>query len=360
MPKSILIVDDDETILSTYRLALEFEGYVVYTAASGDEGLALAREKLPDLILSDVHMPGTDGRTVLRTIREDPTLGHRQVVLMTGNPHQATPRSGMELGADDFLVKPFTLQELSRCVAARLQRARVHWRVEDRIVDSLRANVHRVLPHEFFTPLAGILGLVDILKSELPNLDPAEVRDMLSEIEGCGWRLQRTLRNYLMALESNETTKAAPIVLTPEVIKGILETAIETVARRTNRKEDIQAELAPVALRAVAADLAIIIEELLENACSFSRHGSPIVVRLDGAGALTVRDKGRGMTPEQIAQVGAFQQFDRKKYEQQGLGLGLTLVQRLVTLHGGTFSVASNPDQGVTARVTFPLAEEAT
>src|SRR3984885_11012372 len=104
--KTILLVDDDPQLRSMFGLGLRRGGYHVIEADSGVTGLAMDRQHLPDLILSDINMPGGDGSTLLRDIRQDPALRSKQVVLMTGRPDLVTPRKGMEEGADDFLVKP--------------------------------------------------------------------------------------------------------------------------------------------------------------------------------------------------------------------------------------------------------------
>lgn len=357
--KTVLVVDDEQPILQTYGLALEAQGYHVVTAASGAEGVELARRYLPDLILCDINMPGMDGRAVLKAVREDPDLGTKQFVLMTGNTRDVTPRSGMELGADDFLVKPFTLQDLARCVAARLERASVHWRVEDRAVSALRANLHSVLPHEFFTPLNGVLGLVDVLRGDLATLRPEEIVELLDAIEDSGWRLHRSLRNYMLVLDLQKNP-AAPADTVPELQGTVLASAIQagvnTALRRHPRQQDVRRELSDVALRAVAGDLTIIAEELVDNACRFSRHGTGIHVALSRDGELCVTDRGRGLSAEQIAQIGAFRQFDRKHIEQQGLGLGLFLVRELAERCGATLHVASEHGAGTRARVAFRTA----
>src|SRR5580692_5064519 len=126
--KTILIVDDDDALRTTFALVLRRKGYRVIEANSGATGLELARQHLPDLILSDIHMPGGDGSSLLREIRNDPELASKQVVLMTGRPDLVTPRRGMEEGADDFLAKPVSVKELVNCIAARFRRAEVSWR----------------------------------------------------------------------------------------------------------------------------------------------------------------------------------------------------------------------------------------
>ncbi len=185
----------------TFGKALREMGYNVIEADSGVKGLALAHQHLPDLVLSDIQMPGGDGTTLLREIRRDPVLKSRQLVLMTGRPDLVTPRKGMEEGADDFLVKPVNLEDLLKCVEARLKRATVSWRVEDERLDQLRSLVPAQLPHELFTPMAGIIGLTEILRSEISTLTPGEVSDILNDLYHSGLRLNRTLRNYLLILD---------------------------------------------------------------------------------------------------------------------------------------------------------------
>lgn len=353
--KTVLVVDDDESVLQTYAIALARQGYDVLTASSGADALDCARRHLPDLVLCDINMPGMDGRAVLQGIRRDPDLGSRQFVLMTGNPRDVTPRIGMELGADDFLVKPFTLQDLARCVAARLERASVHWRVEDRAIAGLRDTLHWVLPHEFFTPLNGILGLVDVLRNEIDQLRPQETRELLAAIEESGWRLHRSLRNYLLLLDLRGTVEGAQVgaPLHGDALASALRTGVATAARRHQREQDVHVDSAATGIACAATDLAIIAEELADNALRYSRHGTEVRVVLSSAGELSVSDQGRGMTEEQLAQVGAFRQFDHGAREQQGLGLGLFLVRELARCCGAEVHIASEHGKATRVQVRF-------
>lgn len=188
--KTILLVDDDQQLRMMFKAALEGSGHRVIEADSGVTGLQMARQHLPDLILSDIHMPGGDGSTFLRDIRHDPELRSKQVVLMTGRPDLVTQRKGMEDGADDFLVKPVGLKALINCVEARLHRASVNWRVEDQTLSDLRSSVPSNLPHEFFTPMAGIIGLMEILRSGSINFTTAEIDDMANDVYRSALRIK--------------------------------------------------------------------------------------------------------------------------------------------------------------------------
>lgn len=358
--KTLLIIDDDDALLMVFQRALQHAGYNVLTAANGREGLELAHRNLPDLILTDINMPEMEGTAVLSALRADPELGNRQIVLMTGSA-AVTPRRGMQMGADDFLVKPFTVRELLDCVEARLRRARVHWRVNDGLVTDLRSSLRSTLPHEFFTPLAGMLGLVEVLRGDVGKLAPEEMADILDEIDRSGWRLHRTLKNYLFVLDLEAESKPLDLSAAPlpaESVQAAINSGIEAAMKRQRRTSDLVIRLASVSVRGRGADLTAMVEELVDNACSFSRRGTPIQITLDDTGQLTVTDHGRGMTPAQIEQIGAFHQFDRKKFEQQGLGLGLFIVRKLASRCGAEFQIESRAGEGTTANLELPLANK--
>jgi len=360
--KLILLIDDNEQVRLTFGMVLRDQGFRVIESDSSEAGLELARQQKPDLILTDINMPGEDGQALLRHIRNDPELCTKQVVLMTGRPDVVSPRKGMEQGADDFLVKPVSRSALLSCIEARLNRADIHWRVEDDALLKLRSTLNSQLPHEFFTPLAGILGLSEILNTDLCNLSLAEIKDLNRDIYQSAQRLHRTLRNYLCILEIEpklEANTPPPGVLSSVKLRDCLRAAADLVAKRHGRREDLMLEPEACPILVAEPDLTVIVEELLDNAFKFSRRGTPVAALLRSNGSLLIVDSGRGMSKEEITQIGAFRQFDRKKHEQQGLGLGLYLVQKLAARNGAKFSLELRPEQGVQVRVDFQLSPAA-
>jgi DNA-binding response OmpR family regulator len=120
--KTILLVENDQSVRTLCGLVLRRNGYHVMEADSGDAALDLARKHLPDLILSDIVIPGRDGLSLLRQVRRDSELMYKQFVLMSGSPYFDTFHKRIE-GADDFLMKPISLQELLNCMKARFSSA---------------------------------------------------------------------------------------------------------------------------------------------------------------------------------------------------------------------------------------------
>ncbi len=354
--KSVLIIDDDQPILTMFSFTLENAGYTSLIAQSGAEGVELAQKHKPDVILCDINMPGLNGWDVLWAIRSDPQIAHVQFILMTGNTRDITPRAGMEVGADDFLAKPFGQDELLRSVEARLHRAEINARLAQKAESDLRVSLRSTLPHEFFTPLAGILGIVELLRDEKARVDPAELDEFLADIQHSGWRLHRTLNNYFTAidLESSPASPEHAPSVDGDRVRRALEAGIDNALLRYGRRDDLKVDLVACDLRGLTSDFKVMVEELVDNACAYSAKGTPIRVTFTTDCVLTVADEGRGMDREQLDAIGAFRQFDRKKYEQQGLGLGLFLVQKIAERCGASLAVESTPGEGTTVKVTFP------
>jgi DNA-binding NarL/FixJ family response regulator len=121
-PPSILIVEDDALLSNNMALILKMEGYEVRVAADGLAGLALIRKKRPDLILCDILMPGMDGFTFHEAVSAFSHLAKIPFLFISALNEPAQIRKGMNAGADDYLTKPFTAQELHAAVTTRLQR----------------------------------------------------------------------------------------------------------------------------------------------------------------------------------------------------------------------------------------------
>jgi len=119
---TILVIDDDELVSRTLQRALKIYGYQVMVANSGTEGLQLARRHRPDLFILDIMMPGADGYQVCRQIRGDPLLKELPVLFLTAKVKDEDKIEGFRAGADDYLSKPFNMEELQLRVKAILRR----------------------------------------------------------------------------------------------------------------------------------------------------------------------------------------------------------------------------------------------
>ncbi len=121
MPKRILLVDDEPSILLSQEFLMEQEGYDIKTATDGEEALEAVRELLPDLILLDVMMPKRDGFEVCQTIRANPEWKAIKIILLTAKGREVDQEKGLAMGADDYVTKPFSTQELVKKVKSILE-----------------------------------------------------------------------------------------------------------------------------------------------------------------------------------------------------------------------------------------------
>ena len=360
----ILVIDDEELFRQTTAFALQRKGFETHEAGDGVEGAEVARQILPDLIICDVNMNRMDGFALLETLRQEPATAAIPFILMTGMGDAETMRKGMNLGADDYLSKPFTAPQLFSAVEARLKKNQMLRHNAEKKLADLRVNLSLALPHEMITPLNGIFGLAQILSSAADTLTPAEIAEFGTTILQSAERLHRTVQNFLlfgqleMQTSDPESIAALRSRQTPQV-RSVIEARARHVAAGAARAADLQLETADGAV-AVAQDLFTkLLDELIDNAFKFSVAGT--TVRVGGAMAadgysIIVADRGHGMSAEQIAGIGAYAQFNRRTHEQQGSGLGLAIARRIVELHGGMFSVQSRPSEGTTVTIKLPVS----
>ena len=120
--KRILLVDDTEDLVLVVSRRLESWGYEVFTATSGEDGLRLAQERLPDLVLLDIMMPRMKGREVCARLKADSNTKHIPVIFITALGLADHVKAGMDLGAEDYIVKPFEPAELKERIAILLAR----------------------------------------------------------------------------------------------------------------------------------------------------------------------------------------------------------------------------------------------
>ena len=363
--KHALVIEDDELIRGNVGDILELEGYAVESAADGLLGLRAAQHALPDLIICDINMPGLDGYGVLQVLRRDPLTATIPFIFLTARVSRNDLRHGMELGANDYVTKPFTSRELLAAIEARLAHQDAVTRQFQAKLDALRDNLTLMMPHELRTPLFGILAGADFLKDRWQQMERAEINHLLDIVVASGERLAHLVENHALYAELLrrpvgfwDTLK----VYTPNA-RAVLATAARDAAASADRAADLSVTGPDIGgLPVLDQHLRKIVTELVGNACKFSPAGTPVSVEWQArppAGlSVSITDQGRGLTPGQIADIGAYQQFERRLYEQQGAGLGLTLVRLLAEVYGGSVHIESCAGGPTTVQVMLPMLEK--
>lgn len=360
----LLVIEDDHLTRRNIVEGLSYAGYEALQAPNGTLGVALARQENPDLIICDINMPDISGYDVLLQLREDSATAHIPFIFLTAFGDRDAMREGMRLGADDYIPKPFQQHELIEAVQMRLQKQASIADTYNSRIELLRNNIVQAVPHELRTPLLGIIGYGEMLVMDSGNMSAEEIAEMAHEIVRSGWRLHRAIENYLiyaqveLMVNNPEQRDAARKEIEHHPLAYISGTA-DAMRERHHRIINMQRG-GNGAVYCNSENLTKILNELMDNAIKFSDADTPITIETrlqDGMYIIAITNHGRGMTREQVQAVGAYMQFERALYEQQGLGLGLIIARRLIELHGGTLTIHSTPGETTTATIALRQVE---
>jgi signal transduction histidine kinase len=238
----------------------------------------------------------------------------------------------------------------------------------DSVLQKIRSGFVRVLPHEFRTPLSTIIGGTKYIIDSFETLSKPEILELLKMVNSSTNNLNRLLEKILLyaklesiAHEGEEGLEQLGRRVADNAGDTISDVVLDAVQEQNRMKDielNIEEENITVGINAVY--LTTLVTELMDNAMKFSQAGTPIVITVkqeDDVCVLSVRDEGRGMSSSQIKNIGAFTQFDREMYEQQGIGLGFSIIARIVDLFGGKLTIKSEPAKGTLVLVTLPLAQ---
>lgn len=361
--KKILIVDDSEYILESTLVLLSLEGYQVFSATNGVEGLKIAIQEKPDLILCDIQMPEMDGYSMLEHIRSTPETESIPFIFLTAFGEKQNMREGMVRGADDYITKPFTRDELLRAIDAQWKKkSSIQKQVKEK-VETVGKVVTFALPHEFRTVLNEIIGSAKLIQNSFDDFSKEEVLEIANDIISTAKRLLKITENFLIYTKietiSNMPEKRAQLKehFTDEPF-AIIQDIAWMKASTYNRAEDlVVSEFEKNVSVPIATDSFYkIVDELVDNAFKFSNLGQKIIIDAEDLGnkiCFKIFDQGRGIEPKMLESVNTLTQFEREVYEQQGVGMGLIIAKKLIELHDGEFQIESSPGEGT--KVFFTL-----
>lgn len=356
VPRPRVLVVDDNADLREYISALLAREYEVATAIDGLKGLAAAQEAPPDIIVSDVMMPGLTGTDLVRQLRADPRTASIPIILISARAGQEAAVAGLDAGSDDYLVKPFAAPELLARVRTHVQlaRKRREWISQLQAANrELDAFTHSVA-HDLRAPLRGINGMADILfESNLQQLD-SDGQKYLRFIHDSGTRMAQLIEDLLTL---SRTTRGE-LIRHPLDLSGLVREVVRQLREtHPNRQVDIvvtdgvRADADPRLLRAA-------LENLLGNAWKFT--GKQAAGRIEFGvdekqrePVFFIRDNGAGFDMTYADKLfGVFQRLHAAS-EFEGSGVGLATVQRIIARHGGRIWAESAVNRGATFYFTL-------
>jgi signal transduction histidine kinase len=365
MMKTILVVEDDSLLRHAIAEVLVDAGYEVREAEDGARALEMISRSVPDLIICDVAMPRMSGFDVLKKLHDDDTDFAIPFIFLTAFTDSNSHREGMNLGADDYLHKPVRLTDLLVVIKTRLEKHERLKREAEKKLELLRYNIINALPHEFRTPVSLVMGYARLLAQDHYRSSKG-IDEALQIIIDSADRLQNLTEQFWAYAEIEvlaadhermeclrQTSICQPALLLPSIIEACVE--------KYQRQNDVGLQPADVAIPMAESHFTRIIQELLDNALKFSEPGTTVQVSVHqngGTAHIDIVDHGRGMTREQVAQIGAHMQFNRGYYEQPGAGLGLISARRLVELYNGSLTIQSEVGHGTTITLATPVVQD--
>ncbi|MEA2764213.1 MAG: hypothetical protein QOK07_617 [Gemmatimonadaceae bacterium] len=382
-PPRVLIVDDERRNAELLKVMLVPEGYVLLTATSGEDALALLADQQPDLILLDVMMPGMDGYQVATRIKQNPATNNIPVIMLTALDDRNARMLGLNAGAEDFLTKPVDRAEL--CVRVRnLLRLKAYGdklrvahaalaialaeaseaRLMAEHANNAKTQFLRAMSHELRTPLNAISGYTEILEMGIRGtVNPAQVKD-LGRIKRASAYLLRLINDVLTIARLEG---ARPLHLTSIAVNPVL-SEVESLCVLQAKANGLELEVAEckhdMFACADAERFQQILLNLVTNAIKFTPKGGNINVTADddaGFVRVRVKDTGVGVRTLDLERVfEPFVQIDRHltTETQQGVGLGLSISRELARAMSGDLTLESVEGVGSTFTLTLPIASD--
>lgn len=351
MKPVILIVDDDERNVVLLTVKMEREGYVVESASNGVDALERVYSLNPDVILMDVMMPRMNGYEVLKVLKADEKTRYIPVIMLTGLGEVENKVQGFDVGAEDYITKPFSLREVSARVRSLLRMRALQKRIRESDKMAALGGMADGIAHEIRNPLMVIGGLARRL-SDCEGDEKS--KKYATAILKCVHRLERMIErvdDYKGILTSR---------LRPGEINRVVEDALRDAAFLFENRQ-IKIKVSCVQPSPVVnmdyINLKTAIFNIIQNSSEAMGDTGllEITTRSEGGKVmLDIKDNGVGIDPDEQKKI--FHPFQTSRIE--GAGLGLTMSYRIMSDHSGDISVKSVKGEGTTVTLTLLTIEE--
>ena len=386
----VLIVDDIPGNLNFLSEVLYGEGIGILLATNGRDAIEIVRQKLPDLILLDIAMPGMDGYEVCSTLKEDPLTRDIAVIYLTARTEPEDILKGFETGAADYILKPFNAAELIARVRTQLELKEktealktLNTVLEDQVRqrtleltvsnESLKeANIKleqaynelstleqakdefiRHINHELRTPLQGIHGFTLILEDIVSS---PEQKEYIQAINSLVKRLVKLSEITLIITEIKANNHKVQLRTVP--VQETLELLLEEFRNHRQRIELVQNKNENLDVMADQKLLLVTLEQIIDNALKYSPDNQKIVIRTFRKNenvTIEVADKGPGFSINALEHLFEFFAADNLKYRSHGFGIGLATAKTILNTMSARLDITNMPDKGAVVSISFPV-----
>lgn len=361
-PVRILIVEDDAILRENLADVLRTEGFHVLTSADGRAAQTTVGEFSPDLIVCDVMLPEIDGFTLASQLALEPDTASIPIIFLTAKSAPRDLRTGLDLGAEDYLTKPCPSDKLLSVIRMRLaKRQNLEKYLAQRWRGSGRSSA--AIPAELATPLRQVLGFASVLTQHHDGLDRGEIGRVAHHILVAAFRLSRKISNlrvkesWLAGLDEGLPAASAE---SPTCDSEPIVTRVATQCDECwSRPHDLTVSVEARTLGVRESILETCLTELLDNAFRYSRRGNAVHLigeATPGGYRVSVRDQGPGLTSERMAMLG------HALNAETGTGTtfgGLMVVHHLLHSRGIALEIESQPAGGTTMSFVIPNPDAA-
>jgi two-component system sensor histidine kinase/response regulator len=361
----ILIVDDVMSNVLLLKILLTNEKYQVCTANCGNMCIEQAKAEKPDLILLDVMMPDISGFDAAQILKKDPETAHIPIIFLTALNNPSDLVHGFQVGANDFLTKPFNKEELVVRVFHQIKlvaatRIIEHQNEELRATISNRDKMYSVIAHDLRSPMASIRMVLNLVVNAMsPEIIGPELFELLDKANRESEEVHDLLDNLLKWTKSQtgRLTVVRQDLDLNDIIPGVVD-IFEMIAQTKKIELKYQGSSNPVVVIADNDMLKTIVRNFLSNAIKFSPENSSIEISLNVEGdfaKVSVRDHGVGIAPERIDSIFKKGETTYGTGGEEGSGLGLQLCADFARKIDGDVMVESVLGEGSTFSVLVPL-----
>ncbi len=341
----ILVIEDTTAVREGIVETLELNNYEVGTASDGLEGIQVAREYLPDVIICDIMMPEVSGYDVLQELRNDSKTALIPFIFLTAKSEKVDVRRGMDMGADDYLTKPFKEQHLLGAIKTRLEKRAILETQQLRSLSQkfvrMQEDERRTLARKFQETVAQPLAGLKLSLHGASRLDPQHLETTLTEVQH--------LADEILARVTHAVNDAWPVILEELGLLPALLQQFETFGHQTG----IQVHFSHLGLDLVfVPEVKITVYRMMEELLSnVARHAQVNEVQVsiwveDQIVRVDVEDRGVGFDLDRTQSI-------------QGIS-GLVGVRERVAMLGGEFEMMTEPQTGVRVMARLPLTTTVT
>ncbi len=363
----VLIVDDLQQNLEILGNILSSLKVKIAVAMNGKQAINTTFKKKPDLILLDISMPEMDGFEVCMKIKENPDTKDIPIIFLTAKTETEDIVKGFDLGAVDYITKPFKAQELLARVKTHLDLKRSRDLINKQISELEKLNENKdkfisLISHDLRGPFTGFLGLTKFLDENLDSFSQDEIKEIARELHNSLFRQYQLLENLLewskIQIGSFKINKQK--INVAEIVNNKIE--LFQISAKSKKIELISYINGNTYIYADKIMISSVIHNLISNAIKYSKSGGKVIINStskDNYVEISISDNGVGISEEKLEKLfNSESSFTTPGTNNEiGSGLGLLITKELVEMNDGKITVESKENIGTTFYILIPSEE---